>query len=360
MDFEWSPDSKSLVIDYPDGVTWIIARINLETRNMERLSANENATRFLLTVARSGLVAWQQGDPTHYGVICLLRRDERSSRVLVDLNPQIEKWALGEQEVVRWRNRRGDDMEGVLIKPIGYKLGHRYPLIVDGYPGQANNFKGLAIMGNQAWVSEGYAVFWPNARAPHDQVGRFKSEAFDHAASGPNGWEVTVDDITSGVNELIRRGIVDPDRMGLYGFSNGGGVVNYLVTTTSRFKCAVSVAGALSDWVRPALLDPDSWIRGVEEGLDPWNELDSLIRLSAVFRLNKVTTPMLLADGDRDGNFLLDNIEMYNGLRHFNQDVVFLRYPQQGHGFTGEALKDFWSREMAFFDRHLRPHERVN
>ena len=213
-----------------------------------------------------------------------MRRHERSSRVLVDLNPQIEKWALGEQEVVHVGIVEANDMEGVLIKPIGYKAGHRYPLIVDSYPGQRTISKVSAIMGNQAWVSDGYAVFWPNARAPHDQVGRFKSEAFDHAASGPNGWEVTVDDVTSGVDELIRRGIVDPDRMGLYGFSNGGGVVNYLVTTTSRFKCAVSVAGALSDWVRPALLDPDSWIRGVEEGLDPWTKLDSLIRSSVVFR----------------------------------------------------------------------------
>jgi dipeptidyl aminopeptidase/acylaminoacyl peptidase len=74
-----------------------------------------------------------------------------------------------------------------------------------------------------------------------------------------------------------------------------------------------------------------------------------------VFRLQNVTTPMLLADGDEDDDFLLNTIEMYNGLRHLGKDVTLLRYPGQQHGFTGAALEDFWSRAIAFFDRYLTP-----
>jgi len=77
--------------------------------------------------------------------------------------------------------------------------------------------------------------------------------------------------------------------------------------------------------------------------------------LSVVYRLNKVTTPMLLADGDDDGFFLLGGVEMYNGLRFLGKDVTFLRYPNQGHGFTGNAMKDFWERENAFFAHYLKP-----
>lgn len=64
---------------------------------------------------------------------------------------------------------------------------------------------------------------------------------------------------------------------------------------------------------------------------------------------------MLLADGDDDGEFLLDTLEMYNGLRWFGRDVTMLRYPRQGHGFTGDSLKDFVERELEFFDSHLMP-----
>jgi dipeptidyl aminopeptidase/acylaminoacyl peptidase len=63
---------------------------------------------------------------------------------------------------------------------------------------------------------------------------------------------------------------------------------------------------------------------------------------------------MLLADGDEDKGFLLNTIEMYNGLRHFRQDVILLRYPGQEHGFTGASMIDFWKRETAFVDSHLR------
>ena len=160
----------------------------------------------------------------------------------------------------------------------------------------------------------------------------------------------------SGVDDVIRRGYADPRRMCLYGFSNGGGVVNYLVTASDRFRCAVSVAGALSDWVRPALLNT-----GYDELLKEWagvglrEDPRAYEELSAVFRLNRVKTPMLLADGDDDGDFLLDTIEMYNGVRSAGGDVTLLRYPDQGHGFSGSAMADFWRREMAFFDRYLKP-----
>ncbi len=59
--------------------------------------------------------------------------------------------------------------------------------------------------------------------------------------------------------------------------------------------------------------------------------------------------------GDHDGDFLLDTIEMYNGLRYYGRDVTLLRYPDQGHVLQGAAMKDFWGRELAFFGKYLQP-----
>jgi dipeptidyl aminopeptidase/acylaminoacyl peptidase len=245
-------------------------------------------------------------------------------------------------------------MEGTLLKPPNYQAGWKYPLIVDAYPLMDGSNWYNPMFGNQAWASNGYAVFRPSPRAPLAWINPWKSAAWSAVAKGAPGWNVTVDDVLSGVGALVREGIVDPDRMCLYGFSNGGGVVNYLVTRTPLFKCAVSVAGALSDWVRPSLLNSGSasWLSDWA-GATLWGDPRSYIELSAVFGLKNVHTPMLLADGDKDGDFLLDTIEMYNGLREANIDVTLLRYADQGHGFTGAALRDFWSREMLFFAGHL-------
>lgn len=353
LDFEWLPDSLSLALVVWNGVDMPIVRISASGGPAEKL-ADEAADRgFFVSVSRNGALAWEQQGGSHFGLIVFKPRNAAPS-ILVDLNPQIRSWELGSQEVVRWTDGRGDQHEGILIKPAGYRPGRRYPLIVDCYPNQRDGFKGIPMLGNQVWAARGYAVFWPNARAPHLWMNPFLSPAWDQAAKGPNGWNVTVDDVLSGVDELIRRGIVDPNRMGLYGFSNGGGIVNYLITRTTRFKCAVSVAGVYPDWLLPVFLHTDSTIPTFEGGTSPWDDPGAYVQLSAVFHLKSVTTPVLLADGDNDNDFLLGLIEMFNSLRWLGKDVTFLRYPDQGHGFSGAAMEDFWARETEFFDRYLK------
>lgn len=353
-DFEWSPGSKSIVVNYQDGVISRLAQIEVQTGKTALLVSGEDAgRRDLLTVSRSGTAAWEQSDPSSPAVLEVLPPGAPASIPLVEINPQVKEWILGQQEIVTWRNQRGDEMEGVLIKPLGYQTSHHYPLIVDAYPGQMDGFKADPMMANQAWAAKGYAVFWPNPRSPHTWENPFKSAAFDQAGKGPEGWDVAVDDVLSGVDELIARGIVDGDRMCLYGFSNGSAVVNYLVTRTNRFKCAVSASPAMTDWIRPSLLDTGAAVAPFDGGVTVWDDPEAYVRLSAVFFLNKVKTPMLLAVGDEDPA-LLDSIEMYNGLRQFGQDVTFLRYPKQGHGLTGAALDDFIQRVDNFFDNHLR------
>src|SRR5262249_13095767 len=86
-----------------------------------------------------------------------------------------------------------------------------------------------------------------------------------------------------------------------------------------------------------------------------WDDPHLYVDLSAVFKLRHVRTPVLLANGDKDACCLLNAIEMYNGLRQLGVDVTLLRYPDQAHGLTGRPLEDFWSRERAFFQFHLRP-----
>jgi dipeptidyl aminopeptidase/acylaminoacyl peptidase len=350
-EFHWLPDSKSMVAIVLRGVRSPVVRIEWASGSSAPLSFVGRAHG--LGASGTGAVVWVHSDGTKSAVITMSDAGGREPRVLANLNPQIEDWKLGSQEILHWTNQRGEDLEGIFIKPVDYRSGSRYPLIVDAYPMQSDSFKGNVMTGNQAWASKGYVVFWPNPRSPHLWWNQFRTQDFDFAGQGPQGWDVAVDDVLSGVDELIRRGIVDANRMALYGFSNGGGVVDYLITRTKRFKCAISVGPALSDWIRPALLHTGTHLPTFEGGLDPWNHTLEYVELSAVFHVNQVTTPILIADGDDDGDFLLDSIEMYNGLRWFGKDVVLLRYPGQGHGFNGEALRDFWDREARFLEQHL-------
>ena len=354
-DFSWSSDSRSLFINYANGPSWPIAEIKVATDGIHDMTTGE-AYRSSLSVSDTGMVAWKQSDAEGQGKIYALTPGDTKPQLLKDLNPQIKNWLLGIQQVVRWKNSRGQELEGILIKPPGYKNSQKYPLIVDCYPGLTNGFKGWAMIGNHAWAAQGYVVFWPAARAPGQWQNPYKSPGFSAEAKGPKGIDVMFDDIASGVDELIRTGIVDPNRMGLYGFSNGGGVVNQLVTRTSRFKCAVSVEAAGStDLMSDFFFYTYNKILAANAGALPWDDPQLYTDLSVIFRLDKIKTPMLLAEGDDDGMFLMNSIELYNGLRWLGKDVTLLRYPGQGHGLTGAALKDFYQRVIALFDSYLKP-----
>jgi dipeptidyl aminopeptidase/acylaminoacyl peptidase len=359
-DFAWAADGRSVLVVYQDGLSHVLGRIVLSSGTVQPIASGDTAELPVaidaFTGSQAGSLAWRQEDPVHPASIQWLAPGAKHAVTLVDLQPQVQHWLLGSVETIHWKNRHGDDRDGALLKPSGYAAGHRYPLIVDAYPLTGGADWTSPMMGNQAWASSGYLVFRPSPRGPHVWMNPWKSETSSSVAKGPHGWDLTFDDVMSGVDEVIRRGYADPGRMCLYGFSNGGGVVNELVTRTDRFRCAVSVAGALSDWIRPGLLDT-----GYDQLLAEWAGIDlredpsAYIELSPVFRLNHVKTPMLLADGDNDGDFLFDTIEMYNGLRSAGVEVTLLRYADQGHGFSGSAMADFWSREMAFFKGYLQP-----
>jgi dipeptidyl aminopeptidase/acylaminoacyl peptidase len=352
----WTPDSTAIVVNYVDGVDVPIGRVDIKNSHVQVISDSAPARRYSVTVASTGTVVWDQRDPTCPSCIHVLQANEAVPYVLLDLNPQLKLLQLGAQEIIRWENGHGEQREGVLIKPTQYQPGRRYPLIVDTYPKQANGFKGSPMVPAQAWASRGYAVFFPNGDGPNAWENPWKSMASLKTGRGVAGISVAVDDVVSGTDELIRRGIVDPDRMCLYGFSNGGAIVNQVITRTTRFKCAISVAAAVSaDWSSNFFLYSGAKFVTEIAGATPWEDPQAYMELSAVQHLDKVSTPLLLADGDDDGTGLLDNIEMYNGLRWLGKDVTLLRYPGQEHGFTGAAMKDFWERENIFLDSHLDP-----
>jgi dipeptidyl aminopeptidase/acylaminoacyl peptidase len=286
-------------------------------------------------------------------VIHLLRAGAALPSILYNANSQIRRWDLGEQEIVRWRNSRGDELEGLLLKPLNYQPGSSYKTIVALYGGWMNQFLGYKWQPNQSWASLGYVVFMPNMRAPNIVSIPLKGAAYSQAARGPDGISVFVDDVTSGLDHLIKAGIVDPNRVVLYGFSNGGYETDLLITQTTRFKAAASV-GSFPDILGEYFRHEFAWNYGKEVvGATPWEDLHGYLALSPVYEANKITTPLLLAAGDKDQPIILHNVAMYNALKSQQKDVTLLRYQQSGHILNDDDLRDFYRRMFEFYETHL-------
>jgi acylaminoacyl-peptidase len=346
-DWDYASTAGDFVVSYVGRSAANVVHV----RNMAFLTAFSPGEPEVWSQDRSGTIAWITGESLRD--VWIAGRERRSGKHIADLAPTTTL-DLGKELTVSWTNARRETLKGLLLLPPDYKPGRRYPLIVDVYPLIGSTGWMNPLSGNQAWASAGYAVFKPQPRAPQAAPNCSGLPSYCAAGQGPAGLDTMVDDVIGGIAEIDRRGFVDTGHMCLYGHSSGGGVVDYLVTRTNAFQCAVSIAPVLPNWLGTTFLWYDSFgLMSALAGAKPWDDPAAYVQLSAVLRADKNKTPMLLADGDEDGSFLLGTIEMYNALRANGTDVTLLRYPEQGHVLTGVALKDFWQREMTFFSRHL-------
>ena len=181
--------------------------------------------------------------PTLFTVESVDRVADRSTWTqLVDANPQVRELALGEEVEINWTSTDGKTVGGILVKPVGYREGQRYPLIVaiHGGPASADVLRFNGGYSAQVYAGAGYAVLKPNYRGSRNYGNAHRTDIVgDYFTLG-------YDDIMTGVDYLIDEGIADPDRMGALGWSAGGHWSNWILTHTNRFKAISSGAGTMN------------------------------------------------------------------------------------------------------------------
>jgi dipeptidyl aminopeptidase/acylaminoacyl peptidase len=163
------------------------------------------------------------------------------------------------------------------------------------------------------------------------------------------------DDFVSGISYLEKAGIADPQRIGLFGHSNGGWVTNMLITETSVARAAVVEAG-VSNAVLLSFFPMPMITRGVDPATNGnvYDNFEDYVRLSPIFRMRTVNIPVLLSVGDNDWYWLPQMIAEYGVLRSSGSDVELVRYANEGHSLSDrQSIEDARNRMYRFFDFHL-------
>ena len=209
-----------------------IGRLDLNGR-FEQVSHGPAMRRAGGLAAAADVVAWVQSDGSQHGTIWLRDRIGKL-RVLVDPNPSISKWRIGKQEVVRWRER---PRRGVARNPRqALRRSASFPAAADcatRIQAGATAFCTSQFSGTIYFVKAGFAVFFPDHRAPHTFPEMNFGEAYVGASKDRDPVDVLTDDVMTGVNELVRSGIADPNQLFLYSSSNGASAINQLLTQSS-------------------------------------------------------------------------------------------------------------------------------
>ena len=344
---DWTPSGDAILVQYGEPDRWDrgLSRLDIKTRALTSL-ARDNGVYQGFRVSRDGrTIVFQKSDGTRPAELYAADARFGNVRKLTDLNPWIAKKALPASELVSYRDADGKVLYGVLRYPVGYEKGRKYPTVFEIYETFFDNgFNGRAAM----LAGQGYAVFHPSVNLV---VGR-PGESW---AKG----------VTAAANKLIDMGVADPDRLGVHGTSYGGYATVLLLTETDRFKAAINVSGK----VNMVSFYTDSERLGVRNTHAPeksqdriggtlWEFPERYIEHSAIFRLDRVKTPLLTISGDQDPNVPANQSrELYYALRRLGKDVEWVRYVNGGHRPPNSAAEsiDFEQRIVAWYDKYLKP-----
>jgi dipeptidyl aminopeptidase/acylaminoacyl peptidase len=253
-----------------------------------------------------------------------------SARPITSFNQLMTQRDLPEGKPYRWKSPDGTEVEGWLLYPPG-KMGaknlrmltfiHGGPLDADHNHWEADWYQWAALAASNDWL-----VFEPNYRGSSGYGDRFALEISPKLVSVPGV------DILAGVDALVKDGIADPDRLAIGGYSYGGYMTNWLLTQTTRFKAAVTGAGAVehaNNWGNDDLSYDDAWYLGGTPWENPKNYQDE----AALFQINKVKTPThMVAGGDDIRVAVSQDYLMERALHTLGVPSHLLIFPGEGHG----------------------------
>ena len=271
---------------------------------------------------------------------------------LTTVNPQTESWKLPKLSVVSWKGAGGHPVEGILELPPDFKEGDKVPLVVEihGGPTTATYFKQqFWIYGRTLLPAHGYAVLCPNYRGSTGYGDKFTTDLIGREN------DVEVEDILKGVDGLIERGIADPDKLAVTGWSNGGYLTNCIITKTNRFKAAISGAGIVDAIMEWGANDEPAYAMVFKQGL-PWTNPEKYHRASSTYQLGNIKTPTLIHVGGNDDRCPPGHSKMlYRALKEYVKvPTELIVYPGEGHGlakYKNRRAKLEW--DLAWLDRHV-------
>jgi len=251
------------------------------------------------------------------------------AKAVTAFNPVFRERAQVAWKPYRWKSKDGTEVEGVLIYPPG-KLDEKHlPMLtlIHGGPADADGDRFEADWYDWATLAatNGWLVFRPNYRGSSGYGDEFMQGLRPHLVSAPGL------DILSGVDALVHDGIADPDHLTIGGYSYGGYMTNWLITQTTRFKAAVTGAGAVehaANWGNDDLTWDDAWyLSGT-----PWEKPELYQSEAALFQLNKVTTPTHIVGGNADNRVsYLEQVLLERALQRLNVPHELLVFPGENH-----------------------------
>jgi len=263
-------------------------------------------------------------------------------------NDTLQNVAIRKPEFYRFQSFDGTPIEAALYRGAGAAQGKPQPVLVMIHGGPAGSWRNRFDPLTQLFVTRGYTVMAPNIRGSVGYGQKF-------VASNRGDWGGgDYKDVMAGVDDLIQRGIADPNRIGIGGWSYGGYMAEWAITQTDRFKFAISGAGMAdlaTEFGTESHSAGDEWYYGV-----PYENLAGFQKSSPITFIRNAKTPTLILQGEADTTDPISQSQMlYRGLKRYNVPAEFVVYPREPHGLREpKHVADRYRRSLEWADKYLK------
>jgi len=343
----WSDDDRYLYFTSSARDEWQrgMVRYDIEAQEMETLLIDDQLYSDWNFAEDADVLTFERAEGNYPYEVYVSNYELGDLRRMTEFNEWLSDYKIPETELIQYMDVDGDTLSGVLYYPANYEEGTQYPLIAYIYEDFFDNtFNSLA----NVLANRDYFVLRPSVDLEPGYPGE--------------GW---VKGVTTAINKLMERGLVDGSKLGVEGISYGGYGANLLITQTDRFAAAINNSGKvnmisfLGDSPKIGTRNYSAAEVGQDRiGQTFWEAPDKYVTHSAVFFADRITTPLLILSGEGDWNVPADNQrEMYYALRRLDKPVKWVNYMDAGHGAglagTEEDFYHQWETVFNWYEEHF-------
>lgn len=357
IDGEWLQNSNSIIAKILRGNKLYLSKIDLNTKEITTITEatsdwNAGGQSFAIDSTGKRLIYLKE-TPTSPADVWI-RNDNKSTKI-TNLNPQIKKLKLHPIKDIKWQNSSDKQwIHGMLILPDRNNPNQRLPLItvIHGGPYWAwwNGWQEGYMGWGQYLASHGYAVFLPNQRGSMGAGADYAD-----AIAGDIGG-IDFQDVMDGIDALLDSENLDPERLGIGGFSYGGFMTSWAISQTDRFKAAVA-GGLIANW--SSMYETTDIPKFVTDilGVTPTSRDTVFRKYSPVYQVSKQTTPTLLYQGVEDQRTPIGQAEeMKDALLESGTISKLIPFEGENHYFRDHSNTVILMEEiLAWFNHYLKP-----
>jgi dipeptidyl aminopeptidase/acylaminoacyl peptidase len=349
----WSADGGSIFVKTSEQGRVNLERVDSETGKVEAVTKGDHTIISYSATPDGSKMAVLLSTPTNIGDVFLVNSASGKMEPVTHVNAELfTRLSLTEPETLWYKSFDGRRIQAWVQRPPDFQAGKKYPLILDIHGGPHSAYGYVFDHEFQWMAAKGYVVLYPNPRGS-TSYGQEFGNIIQYHYPGDD-----FKDLMAGVDELIARGWVDPEKLGVTGGSGGGVLTNWTVGHTDRFKAAVSQR-SIADWTGFWYTADFSqftpfWFRGA-----PWQQEADFKERSPITYIERVHTPLMLIEGEADFRTppADGGEQMFRALKYLRRPVVMVRFPGESHELSRSGKPSHRVERLqhivAWFDKYL-------